>query len=490
MPIYIKSNSTWKQANKIFVKQNSAWKSAQKVFIKQNSVWKLAYSDAVTINIDANQTNFNLYSYLGNPTTASTFNVVIGPNKTIISTAISIPAFDTGPMPAGSIVNLTVSAGSVIAGCGGRGEIPSLCYSLVPNGGVFPNPLTADPQYAAFGGEWLPAEDGGPAVYFRCAGSIVNNGTIGGGGGGSVSGCLAEYGGHRIPGDRCVSMYEQGWARYKVFSGFNIFQNGIRSYAFGSNVCVANFRNAAFPGQNPNVSSAVNAYIALVCGNSGANAPAENRLNLNADWNAPSTAGKRFSSELFQGNSSGSAIIFRRVKNEVPPTITTGQPGKAYPFTPNPNNEILYDSAWYSELRGNSLLYYQLAHDSNASQSKYNTAYRSRASTFPAEGSVVCYDYQGLSSFDTAVACYDGASGYTERGGNLGEQGYCPVLQLDRRYNQNVSINFDKNGYNILCQTYSRTGIRFITAGLAGKGLVSNGYSVPCSGNAILGGIV
>lgn len=90
-----------------------------------------------------------------------TQTVIIESTAKIYSTSTSTPAFDTGSLPVGSVINITNNG--YILGKGGRGG-----NSARPNG--------------------LAGSPGGTALKVQATTNLTNNGIIGGGGGGGGSG--------------------------------------------------------------------------------------------------------------------------------------------------------------------------------------------------------------------------------------------------------------------------------------------------------------
>jgi hypothetical protein len=86
---------------------------------------------------------------------------------------VSLPAFASGNLPAGSVINLNIAVGSVLSGSGGLGgeggtfNVRGNDHSYTPSTGGFP---------------------GGGAISTSVPTTIINNGIIGGGGGGGAGG--------------------------------------------------------------------------------------------------------------------------------------------------------------------------------------------------------------------------------------------------------------------------------------------------------------
>ena len=131
-----------------------------------------------TLVISSNQTNFNLHTALGSPSTPVRATVVINSGVVISSNNASTPAFDEGALPAGSSVTL-INNGSIRAfgGAGGAGGTA-----------FYDSPFTPDLRGSAVGSN---GQSGGnalrltaPTVVVNGAGEIFGGGGGGGGGGG------------------------------------------------------------------------------------------------------------------------------------------------------------------------------------------------------------------------------------------------------------------------------------------------------------------
>ncbi len=125
--------------------------------------------------ISTNIQNYNLKTALGNPTTALNVIVTIDPGVIVYSTSTSIPAFDTGALPAGS--NVTIINNGKIIGKGGNGGT-GYGWSLWASYGYTSTVGTA-------------GENGGNALKVQVNTIITNNGVIAGGGGGGGGGGYA-----------------------------------------------------------------------------------------------------------------------------------------------------------------------------------------------------------------------------------------------------------------------------------------------------------
>lgn len=126
------------------------------------------------VDITTNQVDYNLFVALGSPTGAQEIVVTINSGVNVTASSTSTPAFDTGPLPAGS--TLRIINNGRIQGAGGRGG----------NGGQ-----PASPGQSAF--------PGGIALNLTLDTTIDNgSGQIwggGGGGGGGAGGAASGSGG-------------------------------------------------------------------------------------------------------------------------------------------------------------------------------------------------------------------------------------------------------------------------------------------------------
>jgi len=230
---WLRSNGSWRKARNVYINQSGNWIEAKEVWTKQSGSWQKVFEKFFEFTDTASGTNYNLYnSVVATNNWDGTFPVmanitvsgILGsassnawdwqgylnlysdvnsaaiswsggrPSHTVISYAkyhyythgiyegrtlpmIScLPAFDTGILPAGSIVNLTIPAGAYIVGAGGIGGY----------GGMYTDHGGSTPYTPSTGGS-----PGGTAIMARTTTVIVNNGIIGGGGGGGGGGAGA-----------------------------------------------------------------------------------------------------------------------------------------------------------------------------------------------------------------------------------------------------------------------------------------------------------
>ncbi len=180
MALHVKNGGVWVPAKKVWVRDASVWKEVAKVWVRDAGVWKLTYQNIINVTINSSVANFNLASAIGNPSMAVNVNVLVPSGVNVVSNSIGQPAFTTGNLPAGSVVNLTVQSGAAIVGRGGRGA----SYYV---GGADYTIASGAPS-----GRRYAAQNGGDAIEAKCQMTINNSGTIGGGGGGSAPGGIAE----------------------------------------------------------------------------------------------------------------------------------------------------------------------------------------------------------------------------------------------------------------------------------------------------------
>jgi len=192
--IYVKDNGTWKLPKSVWV-NSGGWKVCQNVYVNRNGAWKEMIK---SVTLSSSQSNFNLHSYVGSPTSPLSLIFNIESNVEISSYDVLPPyyngvarfniaprtnAFTVGNFPAGSTV--IINNNGYISGGGGFGGSGS---NKISNSYNYPN---------------LPGAKGGDGSYGITKGSnnsfdctVVNTGTIaGGGGGGGGSGGSTSYDG-------------------------------------------------------------------------------------------------------------------------------------------------------------------------------------------------------------------------------------------------------------------------------------------------------
>jgi hypothetical protein len=160
MSIYVKDSGSWSLAGNVYVNNGGSWIEPQEVYVNNSGTWTLLHK---VLRITSNQTNANLFSLSGSPTTSLRLIAIVSPGVTINSATTSTPSLSIGAFPSGSQIKL-VNYG-VIKGTGG-------------NGGTG----------ADYGGSATAGGAGGTALAVGSAVTIENNGTIAGGGGGAGGG--------------------------------------------------------------------------------------------------------------------------------------------------------------------------------------------------------------------------------------------------------------------------------------------------------------
>ena len=194
--IYVNDEGTWKLPKSIWINQLGTWRVCKNVYINSGGAWKELIK---TVDITSNQSNLNLYEYLGSPSQALSVVVNIPFDVTISSNGPTLPqwcpynctttrtnlpkrptAFTVGNFPTGSTV--IINNNGYISGGGGYGGAGGYSFASGPN---YPNQLNG---YA--GGVGGDAISKGSSNNFDC--TIVNTGTIAGGGGGG-GGAGASY---------------------------------------------------------------------------------------------------------------------------------------------------------------------------------------------------------------------------------------------------------------------------------------------------------
>ena len=191
--IYLKDNGSWKLPKSVWVKANGAWRVCQNVYVKHNNVW---HEMIRSVTLSSNQSNFNLWNYVGSPTQPLSLIFNIASNVEISSAGPTLPeycpynctkirlnlpkrntAFTVGNFPAGS--SIIINNNGYISGGGGYGGF---------GGGSFSQGNSIKVDNGGPGGEGGDAITKGSSNNFDC--TIVNTGTIaaggGGGGGGSI----------------------------------------------------------------------------------------------------------------------------------------------------------------------------------------------------------------------------------------------------------------------------------------------------------------
>ena len=180
MAFSVNDAGTWKTVKKLSV-NDGTWKAVKSGWINKAGTWTKFYSGSTTIDV-ASQNNINLRTLYTNQTGDSsndavsvTFNI----NGNIGSTSPATAAMVTGTWPAGSEIVVNVATGVYVVGAGGRYQRPPSLGSQTGSG------------YC----RGVNGQAGGNAIQLNYSGiTIVNNGTIGGGGGcGGMSNAYNDF---------------------------------------------------------------------------------------------------------------------------------------------------------------------------------------------------------------------------------------------------------------------------------------------------------
>jgi hypothetical protein len=180
MAFSVNDNGTWKTVKKLSV-NDGAWKAVKSGWINKDGIWTKFYSGSTTINVSS-QNNINLrtlYTDQTGDSSSDAVSVTFNINGNIGSTSPATAAMVTGTWPAGSEIIVNVGTGVYVVGAGGRYQRPPTFGSQTGSGfcrGVI-------------------GQAGGNAIELNYSGiTIVNNGTIGGGGGcGGMTNAYNDY---------------------------------------------------------------------------------------------------------------------------------------------------------------------------------------------------------------------------------------------------------------------------------------------------------
>lgn len=216
MPIetHVYASSAWRKAKEVFVKDGNTWRDLKEIWVKEEGVWRKVFTKYFEFNSDISGFNYNLRNaamatgqwdgvvpivanlrVVGNLGSRPPVPPPMNPSeydmnqqrRQMMQNYANYPAFDSGNLPAGSEINLTVMPGVYLVGAGGVGghNYLSTNRSYMDN-----------QQLDIF---WFYFEDGGPgspAIRTTALTRITNNGVIGGGGGGgagSIGGVHQTY---------------------------------------------------------------------------------------------------------------------------------------------------------------------------------------------------------------------------------------------------------------------------------------------------------
>ena len=170
--LYVKKDDKWYLPKSIWVKYSGTWRVCNNVYIKHGGTWREMIK---SVSLTSNRTNFNLYNHVGKPSQPLSLIFNINSNVTISSSGTTgadrTPAFTVGNFPAGSTV--IINNNGTIAGGGGTGGTGGYGYQ---------NQAGAVGK-GTNGGYGLVK---GSTRNYDC--TLVNTGTISGGGGGGGGG--------------------------------------------------------------------------------------------------------------------------------------------------------------------------------------------------------------------------------------------------------------------------------------------------------------
>jgi hypothetical protein len=193
MTLMVNNGGSWYPPKQVFINQTNTWNQVKNVYGNIGGTWKLMYA---YVNITSTQTNYNLYSAIGSPTSPVTVYVTIASGVQILASANTNYAFNVGSFPTGSkiyIINNGYIIGRGGQGLGktnsyyGQGSIPSYAYG----GPAFYTsvPIIFDNTYGVIGGGGgaggVGGSTGGDCSCSGCGcGSYSNGNGISGGGAG------------------------------------------------------------------------------------------------------------------------------------------------------------------------------------------------------------------------------------------------------------------------------------------------------------------
>lgn len=207
MPIetHIFASGSYRKAKEIHVKVGNTWLDCKEKWVNDNGVWRLVFHKFFEFNADISGYNYNLRTaalaagwdgitpvqanlrVVGNLGSKPPAIPAYNPDdrdynqlrRARMAEYANYPAFDSGNLPAGSEINLTVLSGVYLVGAGGAGgaAYATTNQSYRPDSG-----LTLWPHL------WENGGAGSPAIRTSVKLNITNNGVIGGGGGGGAGG--------------------------------------------------------------------------------------------------------------------------------------------------------------------------------------------------------------------------------------------------------------------------------------------------------------
>ena len=173
--IYVNDEGTWKLPKSIWINQLGTWRVCSNVYANSGGAWKELIK---TVDITSSKSTFNLYQHLGSPAQAISVVVNVSSGVEIFSNDAPYrnyqkrdPAFTVGNFATGSSV--VINNNGYISGGGGWGG----------DGQYIFNRSMYNPYNGFAGGDGIVK---GSSNNYDC--TIVNTGTIAGGGGGGAGG--------------------------------------------------------------------------------------------------------------------------------------------------------------------------------------------------------------------------------------------------------------------------------------------------------------
>jgi hypothetical protein len=170
---YIKDSGEWRKTAEFYVNSGGTWRRGKEFWVKRNGVWRLVFRRALQLSIDADTTDYDLFTAAGSPGSPVDVVLTVGLGVVVSSTSISNPAIScSASFPAGSNL-LIINKGKIygINGAGGSGAIGDAGAGSAPSS------------------EGGAGSQGGTALEITCS-TIIDNlsGQIFGGGGGGGGG--------------------------------------------------------------------------------------------------------------------------------------------------------------------------------------------------------------------------------------------------------------------------------------------------------------
>lgn len=211
MPIetHVYASGAWRKAKEVYVKDQGVWRNLKEIWVKEQGVWRKVFGKSFEFTTDISGFNYNLRDAVmatgqwdGVTPVEANLRVVgnLGSNpprpprldpytnnsvrRRMMEDYANYPAFDSGSLPAGSEINLTIMPGVYLVGAGGSGG--QMQSSNIRASGP-------DNTLDAFPWHWEDGGPGSPAIRTSVLTRITNNGVIGGGGGGGAGGLGAVH---------------------------------------------------------------------------------------------------------------------------------------------------------------------------------------------------------------------------------------------------------------------------------------------------------